>query len=174
MPHALAGYPRIPGRHDPVQGPWSPVEERSSRNHLWTNCLQSWLSQSARKIISKRKYECVFRAVGAAAKGTVSENSSFIQTAPAIQNPTRCLEGVDMNEPQGESIRENIILTITSLLLILLLTFHLADDIVRGYEKGGLSNLTAVPIVVVWLYATLLLAERRSGYIINLLLSLFS
>jgi len=79
-----------------------------------------------------------------------------------------------MNEPQGESIRENVILTITSLLLILLLTFHLADDIVRGYEKGGLSNLTAVPIVVVWLYATLLLAERRSGYIINLLLSLFS
>jgi hypothetical protein len=29
-------------------------------------------------------------------------------------------------------------LTVTSLLTILLLTFHLADDIVRGYEKGGL------------------------------------
>lgn len=63
---------------------------------------------------------------------------------------------------------------ITSLLLVLLLTFHLADDIVRGYEKGGLSNLIAVPIVVVWLYGALVLAGRRSGYIINLLLSLFS
>ena len=50
--------------------------------------------------------------------------------------------------------------------------FHLADDIVRGFEKGGVSNLTAVPIVVVWLYATLVLTKRRSGYVIILLLSL--
>ncbi len=71
-------------------------------------------------------------------------------------------------------MKDNAALTITSLLLILLLTFHLTDDIVRGFEKGGLSNLTAVPIVVVWLYGTLVLAGRRSGYIINLLLSLFA
>jgi hypothetical protein len=71
-------------------------------------------------------------------------------------------------------MKNNVTLTITSLLLILLLTFHLADDIVRGYEKGGLSNLIAVPIVVVWLYGTLVLAGRRSGYVINLLLSIFS
>jgi hypothetical protein len=63
-------------------------------------------------------------------------------------------------------------LTIASLLSILLLTFHLTDDIVRGFEKGGVSNLTAVPILVVWLYGTLVLAERRSGYIILLLGSL--
>jgi len=69
-------------------------------------------------------------------------------------------------------MKENVLLTITSLLTILLLTFHLADDIVRGFEPGKLSNLTAVPIVVLWLYATLLLAQRRSGYIIILLLSL--
>jgi hypothetical protein len=66
-------------------------------------------------------------------------------------------------------------LTITSLLSLLLLTFHLADDIVRGFEKGGLMNLVGgVLISVVWLYGTLVLAERRSGYIIMLLLSLFS
>ena len=70
-------------------------------------------------------------------------------------------------------MRLDPLLTITSLLLILLLTFHLADDIVRGFEKGGLANLTAVPIVVVWLYAALMLTGRRSGYIITLLLSLF-
>jgi hypothetical protein len=70
------------------------------------------------------------------------------------------------------AMKENKLLVITSLLLVLLLTFHLTDDIVLGFEKGGLSTLTVVPIVVVWLYATLLLAERRSGYVIILLGSL--
>src|SRR5215510_4849711 len=66
-------------------------------------------------------------------------------------------------------MKHNVMLTITSLLTILLFTFHLTGDIVRGFEKGVLSNLTAVPILVVWLYGTLVLAERRSGYIIMLL-----
>ena len=69
-------------------------------------------------------------------------------------------------------MKHNISLTIASLLSILFCTLHLADDIVRGFEKGGLANLTAVPIVVVWLYGTLALAGRRSGYIIILLASL--
>jgi hypothetical protein len=63
-------------------------------------------------------------------------------------------------------------LTVASLLLILFMSFHLADDIARGFEKGGVSNLTAVPIFVVWLYGTLVLAGRRAGYIILLLASL--
>lgn len=67
-----------------------------------------------------------------------------------------------------------MLLTIASLFSILLFTFHLADDIVRGFEKGGISNLLAVPIFVVWLYGTLMLAGRRSGYIIILLASLLS
>ena len=69
-------------------------------------------------------------------------------------------------------MKHNEILTIASLLSILLLTFHLSDDIIRGMEKGGTSNLVAVPILVVWLYGTLVLAERRSGYVIVLLGSL--
>ena len=68
----------------------------------------------------------------------------------------------------------NLLLTITSLLTILLLTFHLTGDITRGFEKGGLSILNAVPVIVLWLYAVLMLNERRSGLIINLLLSLVS
>jgi hypothetical protein len=72
-------------------------------------------------------------------------------------------------------MKNSVMLTIASLLLLLLLTFHLADDIVRGFEPGGLANLiVVVPFSVVWLYGTLVLAERRSGYIIMLLLSLFS
>jgi len=69
-------------------------------------------------------------------------------------------------------MKPNVMLTVASLLSVLLLTFHLSDDIVRGMEKGGLSNLIAVPILVVWLYGTLVLADRRSGYIIILLGSL--
>jgi hypothetical protein len=72
-------------------------------------------------------------------------------------------------------MNRNVMLTIASLLSVLLLTFHLTDDIVRGFEKGGLSNLVGgVLISVVWLCGTLLLAERRSGYIIMFLGSLLS
>jgi hypothetical protein len=72
-------------------------------------------------------------------------------------------------------MKHSVLLTITSLLSILFLTFHLTDDIVRGFEKGGLSNLVGgVLISVVWLGGTLLLAERRSGYIIMFLGSLLS
>ena len=72
-------------------------------------------------------------------------------------------------------MKNSVMLTITSLLLVLFLTFHLAGDIVYGYEPGGLSNLVGgVLITVVWLYGILVLAERRSGYIIMLLGSLFS
>ncbi len=71
-------------------------------------------------------------------------------------------------------MKTNVIAAITSLLTILLATFHLADDIARGFEKGVVSNLAAVPFVVLWLYAlVLVLAERRSGHVINLLFSLF-
>ena len=63
----------------------------------------------------------------------------------------------------------------SSLLLVLFLTFHLADDIRHGLEPGGLSNLVGgVLITVVLLYGTLVLFERRSGYIIMLFGSLFS
>src|SRR5215207_3623606 len=70
-----------------------------------------------------------------------------------------------------QSMKENVMLTIASLLSVFLFTAHLADDIVRGFERGGLSNLIAVPIAVIWLYGTLVLAERRSGLVIVLLFS---
>lgn len=69
-------------------------------------------------------------------------------------------------------MKQNDLLTITSLLSIVLLAFHLTDDIVRGFEKGTLANLVAVPLFVIWLYGTLVLGRRRSGLIIMLLFSL--
>jgi hypothetical protein len=71
-------------------------------------------------------------------------------------------------------MKNSVMLTIASLLSILFFTFHLAGDVVRGIEPGTLYNLPAVPIFVLWLYGTLVLAERRSGYIITLLGGLFS
>src|ERR1700760_2981063 len=69
-------------------------------------------------------------------------------------------------------MKDNVILTVASLLTILFSMFHLADDINRGMSPGGLFNLIVVVVWVVWLYATLMLAGRRSGYIIILLMSL--
>ena len=72
-------------------------------------------------------------------------------------------------------MKHNLTLTITSLLSILLMTFHLTGDTLRaklGTPEAGGSTLIAVPILFVWLYGTLVLAERRSGYIIMLIGSL--
>ncbi len=69
-------------------------------------------------------------------------------------------------------MKRNLILTVTSLLSILFATFHISDDIVRGFEPGGFKNVSGMLITVVWLYGTLALAGRRSGYVIVLLGSL--
>ena len=66
-------------------------------------------------------------------------------------------------------MKHNIALTVSSLLSIVFVTLHFADDIVRGMGNGGVSSLIIVPILVIWLYGTLELSERRSGYVIMLL-----
>jgi hypothetical protein len=71
-------------------------------------------------------------------------------------------------------MKHTVALTIMSLLSALLLTFHLTDDIVRGFEPGKLSTETGVLIIVAYLCGTLVLAERRSGYAIILLGSILS
>src|SRR5580658_8253121 len=72
-------------------------------------------------------------------------------------------------------MKQNLMLPIASLLLILLMTLHFTSDTIHARpgtpEAGGLT-LVAVPILVVWLCGTLLLAERRSGHIIMLIGSL--
>ncbi|HME90751.1 MAG TPA: hypothetical protein VKE49_04960 [Myxococcaceae bacterium] len=66
-------------------------------------------------------------------------------------------------------MKDKATLSITSLLSIVFISFHWADDIVRGISPGGVSGLGGVLILVVWLYGTLVLGERRSGYVIMLL-----
>jgi biotin transporter BioY len=75
---------------------------------------------------------------------------------------------------QGDSRRKHdAILVVTSLLSILLLTLHVTDDIVRGISKAEPSN-TALAVLAVLLYGTLVLGERRSGHVIMLLVGLFA
>jgi hypothetical protein len=70
-------------------------------------------------------------------------------------------------------MKQNAILTVTSVLSILLLTLHVTDDIVRGISKAEPSNI-ALLVLVVLLYGTLVLGERRSGHVIMLLVGLFA
>jgi hypothetical protein len=66
-------------------------------------------------------------------------------------------------------MKHKVLLTITSLLSILFMTFHISDDIVRKFEPGGFKSVSGMVMLVVWLFGTTVLAERRSGYIIMLL-----
>ena len=61
-------------------------------------------------------------------------------------------------------------LTISSLLTIILLPFHIGGDVALGLDKGG-SGLVfvVVPILLVLACGTLLLADRISGYVIMFL-----
>ena len=70
-------------------------------------------------------------------------------------------------------MKPHAILVVTSLLSILLLTLHITDDIVRGISKAEPSN-TALIVLVIFLYGTLVLAEQRSGHAIMLLVGLFA
>ena len=66
-------------------------------------------------------------------------------------------------------MKDNLTLTIMSLLTIVLSMIHLADDVFVGISPPGLGNLIGVAVFVLLLYGTMTLAGRRSGYIITLL-----
>ena len=69
-------------------------------------------------------------------------------------------------------MKRNNVLTVMSLLSIVLLSLHLTDDIVYGSDRSPVSNVVVIAILVIWLYGTLVLADRRSGLAIMLLGSL--
>jgi hypothetical protein len=70
-------------------------------------------------------------------------------------------------------MKHNAVLVVASLLSLLLLTLHITDDIVRGISKAEPANI-ALCVLGVFLYGTLVLAERRSGHIIMLLVGFFA
>jgi hypothetical protein len=66
-------------------------------------------------------------------------------------------------------MKPNVLLVVTSLLSILLVSLHIAEDIVLGFAGGGLTNLIGIGILVVYLCAALLWSDYRWGLIILLL-----
>ena len=66
-------------------------------------------------------------------------------------------------------MKPSVMLTVASLLSIVLLSLHIAEDIVLGFAPGGLTNLIGIAILAVYLCGTLLLSGRRTGLIIILL-----
>lgn len=74
-------------------------------------------------------------------------------------------------------MKHQLTLIVSSLVSILFMSFHMTQDTLHAHlgnpEAGG-STLVTVPILVVWLYGTLFLAERRSGLIIMLVGSILA
>jgi hypothetical protein len=66
-------------------------------------------------------------------------------------------------------MKHSTALTVTSLLSIFLVLLHVSEDIVRGIEPGGLKHLQTYATMGLWLYGTVGLAGRRSGYVVMLL-----
>jgi len=70
-------------------------------------------------------------------------------------------------------MKHDTMLKIASLLSLFLLTLHITDDIVRGISKAESSN-TALVVLVVFLYGTLVIGDKRLGHVIMLLIGLFA
>jgi hypothetical protein len=66
-------------------------------------------------------------------------------------------------------MKDKVTLTMTSVLSVLLFALHWADEVSRGMEAATLSALGGIAILVVWLSGTLVLGDRRSGYVITLI-----
>ena len=77
-------------------------------------------------------------------------------------------------QPIEGSPQHNVTLTIASLLSILFTMIHLADDYSRGFSVGDITSLPVAPVLALWVYATLVLGERRSGLVVNLVMSLLA
>lgn len=58
---------------------------------------------------------------------------------------------------------------VVSLVTAVLLPFHVAGDVARGFDRGGPGLLIAVAIVLALVFGALVLGERRSGNVIMLL-----
>jgi hypothetical protein len=66
-------------------------------------------------------------------------------------------------------VKQSDLLTVTSILSVLLLALHISQDVVFGFDRGGLNQLVGVAILLVVVCGAVLLRERTSGKVIMLL-----
>ena len=69
-------------------------------------------------------------------------------------------------------MKHNIALTVASLLSLLFMTFHMTHDTIRQ-PLGSVQYPIPVFVFALWLYGTLMLSDRASGYVIMLFGGLF-
>jgi len=66
-------------------------------------------------------------------------------------------------------MKQRDLLSVTSMLAVILLALHISQDIVFGFDRGGLNQLVGVAILLVVVCGAMLLRDRRSGQVIMLL-----
>ena len=66
-------------------------------------------------------------------------------------------------------MKQDHLLSVTSLLSVLLLALHISQDIVFGFDRAGLNHLVGVAILLVIACGAVLLRERLLGKVIMLL-----
>jgi hypothetical protein len=72
--------------------------------------------------------------------------------------------------PRPETfVTRRAMLTTSSLLSAVLLTLHISQDIIFGFDTAGLNHLVGVGIILVIVIGTLLLPNGRLGKVIMLL-----
>jgi hypothetical protein len=74
-------------------------------------------------------------------------------------------------------MQRNLTLTIASFLSILFLTFHLTQDALHAPVESwaaGPGNFTVIAVLSILLWGTVMLAGRRSGFVIQLLTGLIA
>ena len=63
-------------------------------------------------------------------------------------------------------MKQNDLLSLTSVFSVLLLALHISQDIVFGFDRAGLNHLVGVAILLVLVCGAVLLRERRLGKVI--------
>src|SRR5690349_17186921 len=71
-------------------------------------------------------------------------------------------------------MQPNVMLKVTSVVSIVLLSLHIAEDIVLGFAPGGLLNLVGIAVLVVYLCGAMLWIDRRLGLVIVLVGSILA
>jgi hypothetical protein len=66
-------------------------------------------------------------------------------------------------------MKQNVLLSVTAILSVLLLALHISQDIVFGFDRAGLNHLVGVAILFVLVCGAVPLRERLAGKVIMLL-----
>ncbi len=66
-------------------------------------------------------------------------------------------------------MKQNELLSVTSIVSVFLLALHISQDIAFGFDRAGLNHLVGVAILLVLLCGSTLLRERTLGKVIMLL-----